>query len=262
MGVIINTPDPFGDEIIENILDNLIQENIDDNYSPRIKQRKCKNRAPVKPMDAATSRAGQIGNRRNRRNENANFLTTLAGNQDFGEVSIYDFVPKTISAFAQVLKDNSSVWNNIINCSEEDEEVYLRQIHERCSSDNSGNDKTQDERQIYPAFDAELCFERIESKFKSMFKKRHFPLGSLAFLEDQITSFFLECPRSVYTSLLPNAFDRLMLHALCQYLDLHSESFTRRGARHTEVKNLRDDFSLPTSSLTSFLENRNGIIPH
>ena len=46
----------------------------------------------------------------------------------------------------------------------------------------------------------------------------------MAKLEEEVTGFFKMWPSSVFVSELPSSFDRLLMHALCQYLDLKSRS--------------------------------------
>jgi len=46
----------------------------------------------------------------------------------------------------------------------------------------------------------------------------------LAHFEEDVVSFFKEWPTSVYISKLGSSFERMLLHALCQYLDLKSRS--------------------------------------
>ena len=46
----------------------------------------------------------------------------------------------------------------------------------------------------------------------------------MAKLEEEVTEFFKMWPSSVFISELPSSFDRLLMHALCQYLDLKSKS--------------------------------------
>ena len=48
--------------------------------------------------------------------------------------------------------------------------------------------------------------------------------GLLNLLEEELTSFFQEWPSSVYISQLSNSFERMILHAVCQYLRLSSRS--------------------------------------
>ena len=48
--------------------------------------------------------------------------------------------------------------------------------------------------------------------------------GTLACLEEEITGFFKLCPSSIFVSQLPSSYERLLMHALCQYLDLRSKS--------------------------------------
>jgi len=101
----------------------------------------------------------------------------------------------------------------------------------------------------------EECFERVEMRFRAMLRKRHVPLGILANLEEDLTSFFSECPRSVWISRLSSSYERLLLHALCQYLDLKSSSFDQDKARHTQVENHNVAFSPPRKSLHQHLED-------
>jgi len=101
----------------------------------------------------------------------------------------------------------------------------------------------------------EECFERVEMRFRAMLRKRHVPLGILATLEEDLTGFFSECPRSVWVSRLSSSYERLLLHALCQYLDLKSSSFDKDSARHTQVENQNLAFSPPRKSLHQHLED-------
>lgn len=101
----------------------------------------------------------------------------------------------------------------------------------------------------------EECFERVEMRFRAMLRKRHVPLGILANLEEDLTTFFTECPRSVWVSRLSSSYERLLLHALCQYLDLKSSSFDQDKARHTQVENHNLAFSPPRKSLHQHLED-------
>uniref|UniRef100_A0A8C8B4M9 R3H domain-containing protein n=1 Tax=Otus sunia TaxID=257818 RepID=A0A8C8B4M9_9STRI len=50
------------------------------------------------------------------------------------------------------------------------------------------------------------------------------PQGTLEGLEEELLAFFSVTPHSVYTALMDNSFERLLLHALCQYMDLVSAS--------------------------------------
>jgi len=134
----------------------------------------------------------------------------------------------------------------------------------------SGSSASGDARLLHPAAEAptcrgdaptpsmlspEECFERVEMRFRAMLRKRHVPLGILANLEDDLTGFFSECPRSVWVSRLSSSYERLLLHALCQYLDLKSISFDRDRARHTQVENHNVAFSPPRKSLHQHLED-------
>jgi len=123
------------------------------------------------------------------------------------------------------------------------------------SSSSSSRRGCGDASSWTPALSPEECFERVEMRFRSLLKKRHVPLGILANLEDDLTGFFSECPRSVWVSRLSSSYERLLLHALCQYLDLKSSSFDKDQARHTQVENHNLAFSPPRKSLYQHLED-------
>ncbi|XP_014389419.1 PREDICTED: R3H domain-containing protein 4-like [Myotis brandtii] len=42
--------------------------------------------------------------------------------------------------------------------------------------------------------------------------------------EERLLRFFSVSPQAVYTAMLDNSFERLLLHAVCQYMDLISAS--------------------------------------
>ena len=88
---------------------------------------------------------------------------------------IYDFIPQTVSAFAQLLmeKENMNAWNKIINCTEEEQDKFLAE------NDNEKGVKEEeklDNRKKEPSYSADECFKRIDADLKNMLKKKHLPL--------------------------------------------------------------------------------------
>lgn len=88
---------------------------------------------------------------------------------------IYDFIPQTVSAFAQLLmeKENMNAWNKIINCTEEEQDKFL------AKNDNEKDVKEEeklDNRKKEPSYSADECFKRIDADLKNMLKKKHMPL--------------------------------------------------------------------------------------
>lgn len=92
---------------------------------------------------------------------------------------------------------------------------------------------------VHPGYSAAAAFERIDSNIRAYLHQRHVPLvrentfialsepsfqGYLAMLEEHLVEFFRESPDSVYLTTLSSSFERMLLHALCQYLGLHSRS--------------------------------------
>ena len=96
----------------------------------------------------------------------------------------------------------------------------------------------------------------------------------MATIEEEITNFFSDKPFDVYSSFLPSGYQRLLLHACCQYLDLACQSnlynstykcktkrmfifvtgFNKDGERWSKVENPNDYFGKPTIMLAKYLE--------
>jgi hypothetical protein len=128
-------------------------------------------------------------------------------------IDIYDFVPRSVSVFAQLLmeKENMQAWNEFILSSEEDQQSFLKSViddedeedergilrrnrtgdnHKKnnsCSSDDDGN-RTSD----HPAFSPEMSFARIDERIKKILRKnRRIPIVSS--LTSTLSLLFLRC---------------------------------------------------------------------
>jgi len=227
-----------------------------------------------------------------------NLATDL--DEDFAEVNINDLVETTISAFAQILlsKNKMKIWTEFIELPEHQQEHIVKMATDKnkkkkireeknkerfndgttsnsCSSDDNietfvlieNRTTTNDNETIDPLHqqeEADACFRRIDSNIrytlKSMLKRHHLPFDRISWFEDDIIPFFKEHPDSVYLRDLNNGFDRMLLHAVCQYLNLISKSFTRDGERYTQVENRRIKFVPPIILLSEYIKLLDGTI--
>lgn len=111
------------------------------------------------------------------------------------------------------------------------------------------------------AITAHQCFQRINRNLRTFLRHSHFPTGELRHLEEELVSFFVEWPSSVYIADLPDGYRRMMLHAVSQYLDLDARSFDVPGStsgRQTQVENNRNGaggFVPPPTSLATYIDN-------
>ncbi|XP_070562770.1 R3H domain-containing protein 4-like [Ptychodera flava] len=200
-----------------------------------------------------------------RRYQNTCYLLEMVDYEEFGEVNINDFMASNQTVFGELLTNEESmeIWNDFINHPEEEQEVFLMSLegkkekltksNEEAKADRAEGEIT-DKRLEHPAFTPEQCFRRISGKLKALLHRRHLPKGTLETIEDDVLSWFTMSPDSVYVSVLPSSYDRLLLHAVCQYLDLHSMSADYEGTRHTEVVNNKKEFLPPDLKLSEFLE--------
>jgi len=133
-----------------------------------------------------------------------------------------------------------------------------------CGSDDSFEtfvmiEKKDDRTENAAAFSPDVCFRRIDTNIrytlKSMLKRKHLPLARIMWFEDDIIPFFNDHNDSVYVRDLNNGFDRMLLHAVAQYLNLISKSFTRDGERYTQVENRRLKFIPPKMLLSEYIKS-------
>lgn len=106
---------------------------------------------------------------------------SLSDGEELNDISIYDFIPQTVSAFAQLLmeKENMKAWNDIINCTEDQQNELLDNLEKEHKLQNEAIDHNQsDNRRIQPGFSPDQCFKRIDADLKNMLKKKHIPLVS------------------------------------------------------------------------------------
>lgn len=81
-------------------------------------------------------------------------------------------------------------------------------------------------------------------------------MGMLEVLEEEMLSFFSVTPESVYISMMENSYQRLLLHAVCQYMDLASASSNMKGKRQMRVVNRNREFCPPELLLSSYLQRK------
>lgn len=144
-----------------------------------------------------------------------------------------------------------------MNCSEEKQTEILSNCtvcQQEQGQDDSAEPSSAAKSINSAAQKVDICFHRVGSGFRALIKKKQVPMGILSHLENELITFFSDWPTSVYISQLPNGYERLILHALCQYLDLVAQSFGGKSGRETRVENRHQVFNTPPVLLTQFLE--------
>ncbi|XP_069171003.1 R3H domain-containing protein 4 isoform X2 [Procambarus clarkii] len=227
------------------------------------------------------------GARKTRRANNTQALQTLVEDEmeEIGEPSISDLQPNTQNAFTKLFNDYNSmrVWQYFITQDEIQQKEYLEAIrpknrnHAKTLSgfsftqvpvnvDNPDEEKLSDAegftivspvtdcRCVHPACNEEQRFGLMESQIQSLLKKKHMPLGVLSYLEEEVVELFTADPSTVYITQELTSFERLLVHALCQYNFLSSKSTTIASVRRTKVENGRGCFHAPRVSLTRYIE--------
>ncbi|XP_071487561.1 R3H domain-containing protein 4-like [Diadema antillarum] len=214
-----------------------------------------------------------------------NFLFTLLDEEySVKDPEITDFISSNQSAFEQLFlqQEQMEIWSEFMNRSEEEQDRFLREVEEgmfqvakkasgrrAAVQDKNGNPFSEveppaekekptevvDQRKDNPAHTPQECFKRISTRLQTMLRRRHLPKGAVEGHEEELLEWFGDDPSSVFISSLPSSFDRLLLHAVCQYLDLSSESFDCEGRRQTRVENNNEFFRPPSMLLSAYLDS-------
>uniref|UniRef100_A0A3Q2PRD4 R3H domain containing 4 n=1 Tax=Fundulus heteroclitus TaxID=8078 RepID=A0A3Q2PRD4_FUNHE len=192
-----------------------------------------------------------------RRQENTRFLANLLEkdecSKDDLEVCSNPAIP---SIFTEACTNGNYIepWNDFMNCSGEEQERLLSLLEQEGARRKNANQLLKDNRDVCTAFSAQECFHRIDRRLRATLRRKQIPMGTLEVIEDNLLSFFSADPHSVYTTILSSSFERLLLHAICQYMDLVSASIDSDGSRQTEVVNKQEEFLPPGLLLSAYLE--------
>lgn len=198
------------------------------------------------------------GKKSQRRQENLLYLANLLEKdeccKDDLEMCSNPALP-TIFTEACINGNYRESWADFMNCSGEEQERLLALLEQEQVQRKTVARVLQDHRNVNPAFSAQHCFQRIDRRLRATLRKRQIPIGTVEVLEENLLSFFNAQPHSVYTTNLNSSFERLLLHAVCQYMDLVSLSTDLNGSRQTEVMNKQSQFLPPSLLLSAYLES-------
>ncbi|XP_039321581.1 R3H domain-containing protein 4 [Saimiri boliviensis] len=198
--------------------------------------------------------------------ENTQYLLTLL-ETDGGPPGLEDgdvAPPASPGIFAEACNNATyvEVWNDFMNRSGEEQERVLRYLEDdskskaRRKGPGRGEDRREDRRREDPAYTPRECFHRISRRLRAVLKRSRIPMETLETWEERLLRFFSVSPQAVYTAMLDNSFERLLLHAVCQYMDLISASADLEGKRQMRVSNRHLDFLPPGLLLSAYLEQR------
>ncbi|XP_068127334.1 R3H domain-containing protein 4 [Hyperolius riggenbachi] len=189
-----------------------------------------------------------------RRLENNRYLMNLLEEECVTEES--ENCPHSPSIFTEACNNETyiEIWNDFMNRSGEEQEKVLMYLEHEVRRPRERIHKEKDNRMEYPAYTPEECYQRINRSLRCTLKRRQIPMGTLECLEEEMLSFFTVSPESVYISMMDNSYQRLLLHAVCQYMDLASASSDCQGKRQMRVVNRNREFCPPELLLSAYLQ--------
>ncbi|XP_032992685.1 R3H domain-containing protein 4 [Lacerta agilis] len=190
--------------------------------------------------------------------ENTRYLMTLLEQDERtgedGEITH----PASPSIFTEACSNETyvKIWNDFMNRSGEEQERVLLYLEEEAArkQKNKLAEKLDGKWKEHSGYTPQECFQRISRRLRTTLKRSRIPMGTLECLEDELLAFFSNSPRSVYTAMMDNSFERLLLHAVCQYMDLASASSDYEGKRQMKVSNKHTIFLPPDPLLSTYLE--------
>ncbi|XP_062869308.1 R3H domain-containing protein 4 [Trichomycterus rosablanca] len=193
-----------------------------------------------------------------RRLENTRYLDNLLERDECSKDQAEASETASPTIFTEACTNGNYVeyWSDFMNRSGEEQEKVLSLLQEEAARHNNSNKGPKDQRELNPDFTAQECFQRIDRRLRATLKRKHVPTATLELLESELLTFFEAHPQSIYVTKLTSSFDRLLLHAICQYMDLASASTTHNGTRQTKVVNKQDEFLPPSPLLSAYLEQK------
>ncbi|XP_041087123.1 R3H domain-containing protein 4-like [Polyodon spathula] len=200
------------------------------------------------------------GRKSQRRLENTRYLANLLERDECSkdeEEESEHTAPPSIFTEACINGNCVQLWNDFMNRSGEEQEkllVYLEEKAKRKRSTKLPDKAENDRRKEYPAYTPKDSFQRIDRRLRAALKRKQIAMGTLEFLEEKLMGFFSAQPQSVFKAVLESSYERLLLHAICQYMDLVSASSDCDGKRQTEVVNKQEEFLPPGLLLSAYLE--------
>ncbi|KAI3368632.1 hypothetical protein L3Q82_025635, partial [Scortum barcoo] len=160
-----------------------------------------------------------------RRQENTRYLANLLERDECSKDDLeVCSTPAIPSIFTEACTNGNYIkpWNDFMNCSGEEQERLLSLLEEEGAKKKNSSRLLKDERNVNITFTAQDCFQRIDRRLRATLRRKQIPIGTLEVLEENLLSFFGAQPHSVYTTNLASSFERLLLHAVCQYMNLVS----------------------------------------
>lgn len=192
------------------------------------------------------------------------YLLNLANLEDRCDPGFTD----NCSAFSKLLqeKDKMAAWNSFLAFDDDDQfailannEVYAYFNNESVLDETTAaiRLKIGEIREARRKLSADEAFKTLQPKIKSIFTKRHFPMGILIQLESEIVDFFTKSPKGTCVIERSCSFDRLIVHAICHFNILLSQSYTtEENRRQTHIRNWDPKFTAPAVSLSDYIQSK------
>ncbi|KRZ89791.1 R3H domain-containing protein 4 [Trichinella sp. T8] len=208
----------------------------------------------------------RLNSRRMRRHENTRMLLNLFDPDDIHfDVCIDDFAEYQ-SVFSQLFTDSEKMqmWNNFVEMSEEEQAAILsekcesRKKWENCwNRNNNSEERAKTEKKLDAIDSQDARYANVDSRMKATLGVGNLYADQLEAFECELTEHFTKLPKVKCVKWVKLSSDRMLLHAVSQWLFLKSRSRNKAGKRITTVTNPRCDFVAPKMTLAAYLKEKN-----
>uniref|UniRef100_A0A915Q4S2 R3H-associated N-terminal domain-containing protein n=1 Tax=Setaria digitata TaxID=48799 RepID=A0A915Q4S2_9BILA len=222
--------------------------------------------------DLNMTKKERMGARKQRRYENARFLYSSVNAEDICE-DYSDILQSTVTALSKLFieEGNMQAWTIFTEKNEEEQREFLRsceteETHQHCSC-CCGNSEGVDIFEHRPCdnhsfHSAEASFSRLNRRFRVILRNKTLPLEFMTLNEEEMRKFFHNnaLPLSEWSSSVLPRLQRLIIHALSQYLSLISKSVVIGAGdeKFVKVRNKYCSFRPPSETLVDYLKRIRG----
>ncbi|XP_053228938.1 R3H domain-containing protein 4 isoform X2 [Podarcis raffonei] len=187
--------------------------------------------------------------------ENTRYLMTLLEQDECTGEDGEIVHPANPSIFTEACNNKTyvKIWNDFMNRSGEEQERVLLYLEEEAKKKQKSKlaEKADVKWKEHAAYTPQECFQRISRRLRTTLKRSRIPMVGFERGAEEETGAWEPL---LLQLCLGVGFERLLLHAVCQYMDLASASSDYEGKRQMKVSNKHTIFLPPDPLLSTYLE--------
>eukprot|EP00794_Sanderia_malayensis_P007910 gene7910-8765_t len=194
------------------------------------------------------------GVRQQRRSENLFFLYSLVDTLNIENVDdADDYDDNHMTAFGELFIDPNKmqVWSEFMSMPEDQQQSYLQDM-QKSKPCMKSREKTKDT--FKDSVSGNPNFEKISKKIKDYLQTDKLSKESLCDFEEDLVSSMTDFPTSVLVLNIPSSYERMLIHGICQYMNLRTTTHKFKRKCLVEIESEDSSFSSPQPLLSEYLQ--------